>query len=1409
MHVSSILCLTVYFISLQICDLCNYQNQNVDKVAKHIALGHSKLDELLLDEELMEKKRAIASTKPKKTSIGPSCPICDVRDPAREHVARHFGDELNEVVNALEDKQACPHCNYSSDKVKNLGIHIALVHGQLDEYLANNMLIQMKRNKIQATPKKMQIGPQCPICEMRFTKGQNRDHVSWHFMDELREFVQTFPNPNMCAFCNYVTEKQDNLVKHVALGHSKLDEYLLDDALVAAKRAKAMSKPKKISLGPTCPVCDVRDPAREHVARHFGEELLAYIQDFGGENPTSCNECEYKGDKPKTLGIHVALVHGKLDILLADQELVQIKRHNFFSKPKKLSIGPKCPICEMQFTKSQNRDHVSYHFAEELKAIVNEFPDPKQCTQCSYVGDSLEKMIKHVALGHSMLDGFLQDEELVEEKRLKALTKPPKVELGKLCPVCDNKDPTREHVARHFGDELMDVVLSFPDQTQCSECSYVNEKGKNVAIHIALVHNLLDQCLANEELVSEKRAKHFNKLPKTQLGLTCIICDTQFTKSGQNRDHVCWHFMDELRDIVLTFEDKEQCPECPYTSDKMDNMVKHIALGHSKIDELLLNAELIESKRAIAMSKVKKISIGPECPICGIKFTKANNRDHVAWHFMDELRDYARSTGTEKACSICWYTTDKLDNLVKHYALGHSKLDELLQDDELVEYKRAREAKKPKRMSFGPNCPICGVPTKERDHIARHFMAELMEMVNELPKKSKCNQCDYSNSRNDYMAKHLGLFHCKLDELMQNEELVNEKKRKASNAPKKIPMGEKCVICNISVPSREHVARHFLNELLEIIKQNSKSMQSCFECHFTAEKPEYVARHIGLVHCKLDEILSDPEKVAKKVAEFGGTGVGSAGLNLNALSPNNLPSKILPVREAVRKSQRQREAEEKQQREMETSRRREESKRKSETTVIIASAKKPKVEEIMSAYGGVGVGGGASAAGMSLLEGHLMRSKLKNVPTTSPAAAASRAMQLMMKKQSPPPPAPHAAVASPSPSSSTNSDSLLMQGLLKGGNISITKANKSAAPSPWSKNKKMSVGSVSEDNSMDMDQSGEAEHTLMKAVHSGKVTIKRATKAKWQIKPQEQEQAQHQQEYDDDEDFAHMIVPEVSHSLGEEGEDIQDSSADDIGGEGGDEMYLEPQIILDTSAINEEPHEFCDVCGLEVSTHDDGAPCCPDEDGPMTFDACPVCDVQTPSREHVSRHFVNELVEVVQVFPDEKKCPQCPYGTPDNAKMAVHIALAHAQLEIYLEDASLVSTKREAIAAQKKKQPAGALTLSAGKSGKFQGTSCPICEQMLNKAHSRDHIVWHFMEQLRAFIIEETKCPECNYTGEKSENVARHLALFHGKLDQFLADKDLVLSLRAKVLSKPKKVAIGSLCPVCDFKDPPREHVAR
>ena len=71
------------------------------------------------------------------------------------------------------------------------------------------------------------------------------------------------------------------------------------------------------------------------------------------------------------------------------------------------------------------------------------------------------------------------------------------------------------------------------------------------------------------------------------------------------------------------------CNECTYTSDKLDNLVKHVALGHSKLDELLSNDELVAQKREQALNKPKKIHIGPNCPVCDMNFRKSQNRDHV------------------------------------------------------------------------------------------------------------------------------------------------------------------------------------------------------------------------------------------------------------------------------------------------------------------------------------------------------------------------------------------------------------------------------------------------------------------------------------------------------------------------------------------------------------------------------------------------------------------------------------------------------------------------------------------------------------------------------------------------------------------------------------------------------------
>ena len=140
-----------------------------------------------------------------------------------------------------------------------------------------------------------------------------------------------------------------------------------------------------------------------------------------------------------------------------------------------------------------------------------------------------------------MLDALLQDESLLEHKRMVALSKPKKVNVGNVCPICDSKDPSREHVSRHFSDELLDIVMGFEDPSQCTQCSYKNDKPKNVSIHIALVHSILDHFLGDQDLVKSKRDLFSAKPQKVNIGNQCPICDAEFTK-GQNRDHVSFEY---------------------------------------------------------------------------------------------------------------------------------------------------------------------------------------------------------------------------------------------------------------------------------------------------------------------------------------------------------------------------------------------------------------------------------------------------------------------------------------------------------------------------------------------------------------------------------------------------------------------------------------------------------------------------------------------------------------------------------------------------------------------------------------------------------------------------------------------------------------------------------------------------
>ena len=102
---------------------------------------------------------------------------------------------------------------------------MALGHSKLDELLLNEELVAVKRQIAQSKPKKVNVGLQCPICEMPFPKGQNRDHVVSHFTDEIKELIMTFPDQRACLFCEYTCEKTENLIKHLGEKSTFISRY--------------------------------------------------------------------------------------------------------------------------------------------------------------------------------------------------------------------------------------------------------------------------------------------------------------------------------------------------------------------------------------------------------------------------------------------------------------------------------------------------------------------------------------------------------------------------------------------------------------------------------------------------------------------------------------------------------------------------------------------------------------------------------------------------------------------------------------------------------------------------------------------------------------------------------------------------------------------------------------------------------------------------------------------------------------------------------------------------------------------------------------------------------------------------------------------------------------------------------
>ena len=283
-----------------------------------------------------------------------------------------------------------------------------------------------------------------------------------------------------------------------------------------------------------------------------------------------------------------------------------------------------------------------------------------------------------------------------------------------MCPVCCRSQPTREHVATHFMQELLEVVREFETPLTCEGCEdYTTETEKTLALHLALSHSGTSPYLQDKQLLSRKRR-------------AAGVIDRQ---EAANITHTSRPVPQPILQVHQAGDrERIKCDYCDVLFTRKDSKKKHIKRFHSALVNSEQQQQLQQSSPASNFIPAQNLAmngggefdrdsqLGNECPVCTHPLTPAREKDHIIWHFIHELRELVGSTCEENndgefECNECSFLGNSIDSMAKHCALFHGKLDILLGDEMLMSEKRRRclstQRKKNSKRISNELCPIC------------------------------------------------------------------------------------------------------------------------------------------------------------------------------------------------------------------------------------------------------------------------------------------------------------------------------------------------------------------------------------------------------------------------------------------------------------------------------------------------------------------------------------------------------------------------------------------------------------------------------------------------------------------------------------------------------------------------------
>jgi len=430
----------------------------------------------------------------------------------------------------------------------------------------------------------------------------------------------------------------------------------------------------------------------------------------------------------------------------SDSERSEIKPADSL-KNDHFPVNYKCEMCgKVCLSLSLLGYHYCKHFSRDISKLdidVGGTTQDNSCLKCDQKFYDRNTLLAHLGVKHEYVNTILQ---------MKGIPVLPLPKLKKKKSSSENKLDIESFKVKENQSPKTENA-SIP--TAIEEKTAINLSG--VKSEVAQEFETHSKAKVSDEFCSEASADIDSE------GVKCPQCPKQYSSMSKLKQHLCWHFRGELKDVAEDIMMGNTCGMCNETLKNRSALLMHIGTIHGKLNEVLEMKGLPKLIKSGRSSKHKE------------SLKHVANKHEDIFDIANESAEVDVSAPLFDGCTclVCGKIFEDEEKTVEHVEYKHGKLKEDFEESskpKKVGTKRSPDVK------FCTSCEVCGKEFDSVSHLTQHmvrmhFWKEVREKFTHLYERNTCLLCSKSFPKQNSTILHIGAMHRKIDEIIEAQGL--------------------------------------------------------------------------------------------------------------------------------------------------------------------------------------------------------------------------------------------------------------------------------------------------------------------------------------------------------------------------------------------------------------------------------------------------------------------------------------------------------------------------------------------------------------------------------------------------------------------------------------------------------------